>query len=164
MKTKSNSELCQLATEIGNFIQYWGFKKIHGQIWALVFLSKKPLNSTYLTKKLGVSKALISLAIKDLLHYKVIQIVEKKSKEIYFESNPDIFQVVTHVLKTREEVMLHTIAKCHLQLTESKTPLNFDYELNSSRLEELGFMILAAQSMLKSIVDNGLNEGSLLAK
>jgi DNA-binding transcriptional regulator GbsR (MarR family) len=158
MKNETNSELFNLANEIGKFIQYWGFKKIHGQIWALVFLSEKPLNSTYMTKKLKVSKALVSLAIKDLLHYKVLEVVEKKNKEIYFKSNPDIFNVINTVLKNRESKMLESIREKFEELVKREQPLNQEYELSTDRINEMGFMILAAQETLKTLIANGLNE------
>ncbi|MFN8847919.1 MAG: GbsR/MarR family transcriptional regulator [Bdellovibrionales bacterium] len=158
MKSQTKPELCVLAEEIGKFIQYWGFKKIHGQIWALVFLSEKPLNSTYMTKKLRVSKALVSLAIKDLLNYKVLEIVEKKNKEIYFQSNPDIFSVINNVLKNRESKMLESIREKYETVAAQDPSLNQDYELSQSRLGEMGFMIMAAQETLKSMIANGFNE------
>jgi DNA-binding transcriptional regulator GbsR (MarR family) len=160
MTTNKGSELCILAEEIGKFIQYWGFKKIHGQIWVLVFLSDKPLNSTYLTKKLQVSKALVSLAIKDLLNYKVLEVVEKKNKEIFFKTNPDIFCVINNVLKNRESKMLESIREKYEAVVKRDKPFNHEYELSADRLNELGFMILAAQETLKSLIANGLNEVS----
>ncbi len=158
MKPQADTELCSLAQEIGNFIQYWGFKKIHGQIWTLVFLSDKPLNSTYITKKLSVSKALVSLAIKDLLKYEVIEVVERKSKEIYFSSNPDILKVVTNVLKNRETVMLEKIKKHHEDLKAFKGTHRLNFASHPDRLEELGVMIESAQITLREMIKNGWNQ------
>lgn len=158
MKSQADTELCSLAQEIGNFIQYWGFKKIHGQIWTLVFLSDKPLNSTYITKKLSVSKALVSLAIKDLLKYEVIEVVERKSKEIYFSSNPDILKVVTNVLKNRETVMLEKIKKHHEDLKAFKGTHRLEFKSHPDRVEELGVMIESAQITLREMIKNGWNQ------
>lgn len=159
MKSQCSPELMSLAKEVGNFIQYWGFKKIHGQIWTLVFLSKQPLNSTIITKKLNVSKALVSLAIKDLLHYKVIEIVEKKNKEIYFRSNPDIFGVIKFVLETRETKMLEKIHKTHQDFSKTNPCSDSsEFKIDSDKVEELGFMIMAAQGTLQSLIDSGFNQ------
>ena len=159
MKTQCSPELMALAKEVGNFIQHWGFKKIHGQIWTLVFLSKQPLNSTIITKKLAVSKALVSLAIKELLHYKVLEIVERKNKEIYFKSNPDIFSVIKYVLEAREAKMLEKIMKTHqeFQKTDPCTGVS-EFKVDSNKIEELGFMIMAAQGTLQSLIKDGLSE------
>ena len=35
---------------IGDFIEYWGFKRIHGRVWALVALSSKPLPQVEIAK------------------------------------------------------------------------------------------------------------------
>ena len=158
MKSNPDTELFNLAKEIGNFIQYWGFKKIHGQIWTLVFLSEKPLNSTYITKKLSVSKALVSLAIKDLLKYEVIEVVERKTKELDFRSNPDILKVIVNVLKNRESVMLEKIKKHHEDLKAFKGTHRWDFTSHPDRVEELGIMIEGAQITLGEMIKNGWNQ------
>lgn len=159
MKNQCSPELMALAKEVGSFIQYWGFKKIHGQIWTLVFLSQKPLNSTIITKKLNVSKALVSLAIKDLLLYKVIEITEKRNKEIYFRSNPDIFSVIKHVLEIRESKMLEKILKTHSEFNKTNPCSGTaEFKVDSNKVEELGFMIMAAQGTLQSLIKTGLNQ------
>ena len=45
-------ELDELAEFVGEFIQYWGFKRIHGKIWAHLFLSEVPLDATTLVSSL----------------------------------------------------------------------------------------------------------------
>jgi len=148
MPSKAPPEVLELAKIIGGFIQHWGFKSVHGQIWTLIFLSKEPLNSTLLTKRLSVSKALISLAVKDLLHYEVIEVVEKRNKEIYFRSNPDIFGVIRKVLEKREKVMLEKAEQCVKDLEQKKLPENSNFLIDESRVHEIGQMIEMAQSSL----------------
>ena len=76
MKSKVKAPSVQkLSLSIGNFIRYWGFRRIHGAIWTQVFLSKTPLSCTDLTERLGLSKALISPALEELCHYHLIQVV-----------------------------------------------------------------------------------------
>src|SRR5258708_3849854 len=65
-------EIESLSNEIGKFIHHWGFKKIHGKIWTHLYLSETPLDAGTLMKRLDVSKALMSLSLRDLLKYKVI--------------------------------------------------------------------------------------------
>lgn len=54
-------ELEDLANEVGDFICYWGFKKIHGRLWTHIYLARVPLDAGQLMQRLKVSKALISL-------------------------------------------------------------------------------------------------------
>jgi DNA-binding transcriptional regulator GbsR (MarR family) len=60
---KPPPELKQLELSVAQFMQYWGFKKIHGRIWTHLFTSQKPLDSITLMSRLKVSKGLMSLAI-----------------------------------------------------------------------------------------------------
>lgn len=148
MPSRAPQEVLNIAKNIGNFIQHWGFKKIHGQIWTLVFLSKEPVNATIITKRLQVSKALVSLAVKDLLKYEVIVVAEKKNKEIYFKSNPDIFGVIAKVLETREKAMLED-AKMNFESLRSQIPdISTTFPVDPHKVEELGNMIDMAQSSL----------------
>src|SRR5690606_9879511 len=98
--SKVPPEFEDLASQIGEFIEYWGFKKIHGQIWTHIFLSQNPIDATTLVKRLHVSKALVSLAIKDLMKYEVIQVVGQGTRrKVLFQSNPDLTRVICSVLR-----------------------------------------------------------------
>ena len=70
---KISPELEDLAHQIGEFMEYWGFKKVHGQIWCHLFLSSTPLDASELMSRLGISKALVSISLKELLKYEVIR-------------------------------------------------------------------------------------------
>ena len=98
-KERLSPELIQLAESIGKFIEYWGFKSIHGRVWALLYLSARPLSSIELSRYLKVSKTLMSFSISVLRKYRVIQDAGKGIKRTqYFEANPDISSVILNVL------------------------------------------------------------------
>ena len=89
------SELDALAEQVGEFIQYWGFKKVHGRIWTHLWLSDHPLDAGDLGKRLQISKALVSMSIADLLEYDVIQEVGRGEQgTTLYRSNPDQTQVI----------------------------------------------------------------------
>ena len=66
MQKQELRNLQQLSTRIGHFIRYWGFRKIHGEIWSIVYLAKVPLSGIEISRILKVSKALVSPALKEL--------------------------------------------------------------------------------------------------
>lgn len=43
-------KLRSLSDSVGDFIRHWGFRRIHGQIWTQVFLSKDSLSGAELTE------------------------------------------------------------------------------------------------------------------
>lgn len=151
-ETPITPELLRLADQVGEFMQYWGFKRIHGQIWALVFLLEEPLDATTVTQALGVSKALVSLAIKDLLHHKVIEVCGKGHKRtVYFRSNPDIHSVILSVLESRERVLLNRVAQSvgKIKATRSKTG---SPGVSEERLAELDHMVETARDLLELLI------------
>lgn len=163
MPQRHTPEIKELTKLVGHFIQYWGFKKIHGQIWAYIFLSKQPIDSTTLYKRLGVSKALVSLAIKDLIDYKVIRVAGPGARrKILLEANPDQIGVILDVLKSRERLMLARIKEACDAVHNSTSSFHEDIDLNSERLEELTEMVETAQGFLEHLIT--INLAANLAK
>lgn len=149
-----DSRLVNMADRVGSFIEYWGFKQVHGKVWTLVFLAPAPVDANYLRKTLGISKALTSMTIKDLLHYRVILEVEKERPGTQkYAPNPDIMGVILDVLRQREIQMLTELQTsfASLQGAHAKKPME---QVQSQRLGELGFMIDAAKTVLQSMTQS----------
>lgn len=167
MDKKISKSYLDLADLVGDFIEYWGFKSVHGRIWTLIFLSKQPVNAKHLMENLKISKALVSMSIKDLLHYDVIHEVAKEGPSTQkYTYNPEIFHVITNVLKSRESVLLRKIneqiARAQTLKGASKnTSLESteigdgDNSICETQLEALSQMSRAAESTLLSLLKVG---------
>ena len=143
----------ELSEMIGDFIRYWGFKQIHGRIWCLIYLSADPLDAGELMKCLGVSKALMSLSIKDLLEYEVIQEGEKTDRGTQtYIANPDVIGVITNVLRTRERKMLAQIKTSQNLVSDLPQSDIEASNINPDRLKQLGVMIEEAQDTLDGLL------------
>jgi DNA-binding transcriptional regulator GbsR (MarR family) len=143
----------RLAGTVGNFIRYWGFRRIHGQIWTQVYLSQSPLSGADLTRLLNVSKALVSPALAELESYKLIFQVTtaSDSKTKRYKAHPEVFKVIKQILKTRERKMIkETQAEFEkVQKMVSKSNSNIDL----ARLEALGSMISTATQAIDLMVE-----------
>ncbi|MFQ5825507.1 MAG: GbsR/MarR family transcriptional regulator [bacterium] len=142
----------RLAESVGEFIKYWGFKEIHGRIWVHVYLSKTPINATDLTKKLGVSKGLVSIALSELLAYQVIEKVNLGSaKSPGYQSSTDLVQVIYNVLRNRElkltTKILHNIESL-AEETENDDPVICE------KLTKLQDMTTFAVDSLTKLLEN----------
>jgi DNA-binding transcriptional regulator GbsR (MarR family) len=125
-------DLIALEKTIGQFMEYWGFKSIHGRIWAHLYTSKAPLDSIELMERLGVSKGLMSLAMRELVEYDVIKVDHVgRHGSAFYVSNPDIIKVITGVLRIRETKMIAQAQKACEALQKLKQK-----ELDSAGLEE----------------------------
>lgn len=147
MSVNHSKSLVLLANTVGDFIRYWGFRRIHGELWTLIFLAKKPMSGAELSSALKVSKALVSPALKELEEYKLIfQTDAQDAKTKRYEANPDVFGVIQQILVEREMVILQE-ARSNYNLLRERN----DDSLDSSRLKELGEMINAANGFIKGV-------------
>lgn len=138
---KGLSEAQDLARSVGEFIRYWGFRNIHGEIWALVYLSESPLSGKELTELLDVSKALVSPALQELLEEGlIVQAQSENSKTKRYEAVEDVITVIRAVLNRRERPMMERIVQSHSAL-KKKALMGF----NKKRLKKMGSMIGTAQ-------------------
>jgi DNA-binding transcriptional regulator GbsR (MarR family) len=149
MKSKDAKALKNLALSIGEFIRYWGFRRIHGAIWTQLYLSSAPLSGTELSDRLEVSKALISPALVELVEWKLIREVDSGDKKTrLFEAEPDVNTVIRHVLEIREKKLLAKISKYYGDLEA----LGENQAVDASRLESLGQMVGSAELMLQLLL------------
>lgn len=144
---RSTQSLQKLSLSIGNFIRYWGFRRVHGAVWTQLYLSEKPLSCTDLAVNLGLSKALISPALDELCQYKLIfEAPAPNQKTKVYRATDDINEVVRHVLKTREAKILQTINNDFSAFKKSGPESGF---INADRLGSLETMISSANLMLE---------------
>lgn len=153
MAKKCLYELEDFADTIGEFIQYWGFKKIHGKVWCHLFLSKKPLDAQYFIDCMGVSKALVSQTLCELKQYNVIQDAGKgERKTMTYEANPHLTDVIFGVLRQREKRLLSKIYSS-FRLVESLPSNEIDeLGLDQERLKRVGTMISFAEKFLHGVL------------
>jgi len=150
--------LIDLAKTVGEFMQYWGFSKIDGQIWCLIFITQNPLSGQELAKALGISKASVSLTIHELLFYEVIESTSRGNRNtIYYRSNPNIEQVIVNVLKNRELKLIEKAANAlkNVQQNERIKP-QIAPIINHEKLEELEVIIHQGLAFLNILISSKL--------
>ena len=140
-----------LAQSVGEFIRYWGFRNIHGEIWAMVYLSESPLSGKDLTDILDVSKALVSPALHELVEEGLITATESEnSKTKRYEAVEDVMTIIKDVLNRRERPMMDRITQSHAELKSGSKK-----ELNPERLLKMGKMIQSAEMALLFLSEPG---------
>lgn len=146
-------ELQDIAERVGEFIEYWGFKKIHGRIWTNLFLSSEPLDAACLINRLNVSKALVSMSVKDMLEYEVIIEAGKSGKGTQqYVTNPAITSVILNVLRKRERRMLSQIFASYRLLKELPGKDVKEHALDVEKVKTLGELVKGAEQALDSMM------------
>lgn len=156
-------ELDELAEQVGEFMRYWGFKKIHGKIWLHLFLSAEALDAGRLMKRTGVSKALMSITLKDLVDYRVIHVIGESDRDTtLYRANPDLMESIFHVLRTREQKMLSHIHASWEQVKKLDDSTD-GVKLDPERVGELGNFVSSGRQMLECFLQfKAMNAGEFL--
>ena len=151
--------LNDLASAVGDFIRFWGFRRIHGQIWTVVYLSKAPLSGADLVRQLGVSKALISDALHELVAHGLLESEPADGRTVLYRANSDVFGIIKNILAGREAVLIQA-AKTRFDALRQRAGSSQDAGIDPSRLTEIGSLIHAALVALK-VVDKTPQKGPL---
>ena len=146
-------QLQELEKIVGQFMEYWGFKNIHGRIWTHLYTSKSPLDSTELMDRLGVSKGLMSIAIRDLLEYDVIKTDHVgRHGTVFFVANTDLLGVITNVLKVRESKMLSLAQKSCEALKKLKAQELEGAGIDADKIQSVLELTESAQLLLQTFL------------
>jgi DNA-binding transcriptional regulator GbsR (MarR family) len=145
MEKQAIESLRNVARGVGSFIRYWGFRRIHGEIWALLYLSKKPLSGADLLRLLDVSKALVSPALKQLEKEGLIYEVESENAKVKrYAAADDVGAVIRRVIAKRESKMISETQNAFQQLNRQFNQGLKDF-VNLDRAGSMGRMIETAQ-------------------
>ena len=157
----------------GDFIEYWGFKSIHGRIWAYLAISSRPLSQKDLAEARSMSKGSISIAMNELIAYGLVK-PSAEYRHAPYEAVMDVWPIISGVLREREWMLLETARLTlegaiteleRVQLDDTKRNLNTDTEqvtrsnsdsedhFNADRLRMLLQMTEWAQSILKLVIN-----------
>lgn len=139
----------------GEFIAWWGFRAIHGRVWTLLALLDRPLSQRDIAEFLGVSRALISGAVAELESWDLVVRI-RDDRRAPLVANLDVWPVITHVLRTREWMLLEGVRvaldaamqEAQLRAQRGQAPV-FSLE----RLEHLIELTELAQRVLQVILE-----------
>jgi len=99
---RSVLETCAAA---GAFIEYWGFKSIHGKIWTYLALRDEPVAQKEIVEFFDVSRSLVSGAISELVEFNLVRPAED-GRNAPYEANLEVWSVVSGVLRSREWMLV----------------------------------------------------------
>lgn len=145
MESKTVESIRDVAQGVGSFIRYWGFRRIHGEIWALLYLSKRPLSGVELLELLEVSKALVSPALKELESEGLItEVPSENAKVKRYAAVEDVGQVIRGVIRRREAKMIDETQQAFHRLKQERSEVMKDF-LNPERADSMERMLDTAQ-------------------
>jgi DNA-binding transcriptional regulator GbsR (MarR family) len=146
-------QLDQLSHQVGELIHNWGFKRIHGRIWTRLFLSSRPLDAADLIQQLDISKALVSISLRELLEVKAVEEVGRSARGTnLFRANKDLNAIYLEVLDKRERKMLESTSAALSTLANLDAAVLNQNEISPTQLGSLAGHLQMAMAMLNGFV------------
>ena len=88
----------------GDMGSEWGVNRSVSQIYALLYLSERPLTAEDIAEPLGLARSNVSTSIKELLAWNLIRRVPVKGdRRDHFEAETDLWEIVTRIAAGRKE-------------------------------------------------------------
>lgn len=134
-------------------MEYWGFKKVHGEIWCHLFLSKQGLDAADLMARLNISKALVSISLKELQEFNVIEETGKSDRGTrLYAAKPDIVTPIVDTIRRRERRMMGRIQSAHTLLSGLPETERARLDIDWGRVAYLGQLIEIANAGLENLI------------
>jgi DNA-binding transcriptional regulator GbsR (MarR family) len=120
----SRAEL-RVADAVGALMELWGFRRQLGRIWAVLFLSDRPLNAPDLCERLGISTGLLSMSLAELRGWGVVHGVSVPGdRKEHYRAETDVWRMVRRVLAKRERAAVErALAAFEAALSEARSAL-----------------------------------------
>lgn len=152
------SETIELTPAIQNFIVHWGemgerwgINRTVAQIQALLYISAEPLNAEQISETLSVARSTISVGLRELQYWGIINIVHKLGDRTdYFELIGNVWEMFRKIADRRIENELNPTILI-LQEAVYKIETGLDDSYSKEKLEELLDVLNTASDIYKDI-------------
>jgi DNA-binding transcriptional regulator GbsR (MarR family) len=117
---------------LGRISSFWGFGKMTGQLYGLLYLSPKPLTLDEMKDQLGVSKGNVCVNIRNLESLGMARkLWIRGDRRDYYEAETDFWKMIKTTLREREQKEfdrgLQTLAACLSVVSEESAGEEADF-------------------------------------
>jgi DNA-binding transcriptional regulator GbsR (MarR family) len=134
---------------VGNVIEFWGFKHNQGRVWALLYLRGDALTAGEIERELGLSKGGVSMLLRDLERWGVVQRVRHPQDTLWrYVAETDLIRMVSHVIEEREAGF---VSRIRADLSEARRLAQETGGVAVERLQRLEKMATLAEHLEKAI-------------
>jgi DNA-binding transcriptional regulator GbsR (MarR family) len=115
----------------------WGINRTVGQIYALIYVSAKPLNADEIADALNFSRSNVSMGLKELQSWNLVRLIHlPNDRREYFQSPQDVWQIFrTLATERRKREIDPTLSMLRDALME--TPSGEDERIAQERMRQM---------------------------
>lgn len=134
---------------VGNVIEFWGFKRNQGRMWALLYLRDVALTAAEIEKELELSKGGVSMLIRDLERWGVVLRVRTPGDSSWrYRAETDLLHMARRVIEEREFAF---IARIRADLEEARKLAEADGSTTKPQIQRLQRMETLAEATEKAL-------------
>jgi DNA-binding transcriptional regulator GbsR (MarR family) len=154
----------EFINSLGRVANFFGFNRLMGQIYAVLFLSPEPLTLDDMVRKLDSSKGNVSINIRALERWGLVrQIYKWADRKNYYEAESDIWKAISNILQERErresQQLLDSLSQTRRTMeeiskkTEGEQAAQAEFYLQ--RMEILNRLLIFGDQLLDIMVRGG---------
>jgi DNA-binding transcriptional regulator GbsR (MarR family) len=152
----NNPEL-DVADTVGQLMEFWGFKRPMGRIWALLYLAPEPLGAAEIGDELRMSSGAVSMALSELVKWGAVKKTWRPGeRRDYYEAETSIGRLVQRVLRERELVLVQefaeTLEAAERRLSSADSEDDPRVAFKRAKLRELQSLAKLGESLLSALV------------
>ena len=164
MNSKLENAQNKFIEGVGKLAESFGLSKIMAQLYAVLYLSDKPLSLDDMIETLGVSKGSISTNIRELENWGAVKnIWVKGSRKDYYEADTDIKKVFANKLKSSARKRTDQVSgmmkefnalleSASGELTEEEKKIVKVYKERLKKIEDLKSLVLSAMKLAEKFL------------
>ena len=150
-----------LADLLGRLIEFWGFKRNMGRVWAILYLSPAPLTAQELRELLDLSAGAVSMTLAELGRWSVVKkLWVPGERKDYFAAEVHVWKMVSRVFAEREgaeignaiETMQQALASLEVPLRSKDASERSRAELQRARIGALLEVARMARRLLDMLL------------
>jgi DNA-binding transcriptional regulator GbsR (MarR family) len=98
------------ADAIGDVIEHWGFRRVLGRVWTILFIAGEPLPAATIGDRLSLSAGAVSMSLTELQRWGVVRRVFKPGeRREFFEAETDFWKMISKVFSERERLLAESV-------------------------------------------------------
>ena len=132
---------------VGRLMEFWGFKRNMGRVWAVLYLSPDPLSADDLRSALGLSSGAVSMTLSELARWGVVRKVWiQGQRRDFYGAEVALWRMISRVFSERERAEVAAAVDAfeealaevdHVRRTSADAAARARAELQHARISQL---------------------------
>jgi DNA-binding transcriptional regulator GbsR (MarR family) len=146
---------------VGRLIEFWGFKRNMGRVWAILYLSPDPMSADDLRQALRLSSGAVSMTLSELARWGVVRKVwVQGERRDFFTAEVQLWRMISRVFNEREKAEIgyaieafdEALASLEKLRSSPDPKVRAKAELQHQRIKQLADLARLGRDLLEALV------------